>query len=345
MVLKERSPWLVFAALMLGLSTILAVSGTTVARADDSQFFPLTGHSISGKFLEYWTNNGGLPVFGYPITDAQVETDSETGQAYLTQWFERNSFQLHPENAGTKYEVELGLLGKRLTANRIQNDPAFKPTKPAAGAYFEPATQHNIDSRFYTYWTNNGGLDRFGYPISEAQQETDPATGQTFFAQWFERVRMEYHPENPIAYVVELGLLGNEIQNSTPDMVLHLFYTAINNKTFQQAYNYWETPTKTLPAYDQWVAGYKNTFSVILSSGPYRIDVGAGNAYAPVPVVLVATQLDGSKQTYFGCYVTHRHNIIADMPWAILRGTIQQDSSGASVQALLLDAAKVCTTA
>ena len=38
--------------------------------AADNLYFPQTGHTISGRFLSYWQNNGGLPVFGYPITDA-----------------------------------------------------------------------------------------------------------------------------------------------------------------------------------------------------------------------------------------------------------------------------------
>jgi hypothetical protein len=346
--LRKRLPRLILVTLLVGLSVLLAApTSQTVKAADDSnsQFFPITGHTVSGKFLDYWRNNGGLTVYGYPITDATVETDSETGQAYLTQWFERNSFQLHPEHAGTKYEVELGLLGKRLTENRLVNDPAFQPATPKDGTFYFPQTKHNVDNRFYTFWQNNGSLDRLGFPISEAQQETDPATGQVFLAQWFERARMEYHPENPAAYMVELGLLGNEIKNSTPDKVLHLFYNSINNKTFQQAYNYWATPTTSLPPFDQWTAGYKDTFSVALTTGQYRINVGAGNAYAPVPVVLISTKTDGSKQTFYGCYTTHRVNIRPDDPWAISSAAIKQDTSGTDTQTLLNNAANSCGNA
>ncbi|NWJ53202.1 MAG: hypothetical protein HXX14_20330, partial [Bacteroidetes bacterium] len=57
--------------------------------AEASQYFPETKHTVSGKFLDYWRNNGGLPTYGYPITDAQMETDPETGKQFLTQWFER----------------------------------------------------------------------------------------------------------------------------------------------------------------------------------------------------------------------------------------------------------------
>ncbi len=43
---------------------------------------------------------------------------STNGKEYLTQWFERSRFELHPENAGTPYEVLLGVLGRQLSEKR-----------------------------------------------------------------------------------------------------------------------------------------------------------------------------------------------------------------------------------
>jgi len=342
---KKRLNWLVVTVLTLGLGVLLVgpAASPVANAADDSQFFPETGHTVSGKFLTYWRNNGGLAVFGYPITDASMQPDKETGNNYLTQWFERNNFQLHPEFAGTKYEVELGLLGKRLTDNRIKNDPAFQPTTPKQGYFYFPQTKHNVDSRFYKFWQQNGSLDRLGFPIAEAQQETDPATGKVFLAQWFERARFEYHPEFAgTKYEVELGLLGNEIQYSAPEKILQLFYTSINNKTFEQAYNYWDSPTTSLPAYNDWVNGYQNTRSVSLVTGPYQVGAAAGNRYAWVPVVINSTQTDGSHQVFSGCYLTHKVAIEPDTVWGISQAKITQDTSGASTQTLLNNAIAGC---
>jgi hypothetical protein len=339
---KKKLPLLVLSVLTLGLGLSLFAFSATASAADDSVYFYETGHTLSGKFLNYWRNNGGLAAFGYPITDAQNEVDSETGNVYLTQWFERNRFELHPENAGTKYEVELGLLSKRLTENRPDNDPAFKPASPKSGYFFFPQTSHNVSNLFYRYWQNNGSLDRLGYPIDEEQQETDPATGKVFLIQWFERARVEYHPENQPPYNVELGLLGNEIKNSSPDGILRLFYQSINNKTYAQAYNYWDSPSASLQPYNQWVQGYADTASVALTLGSYRVGVGAGNAYAAVPTVLVATHTNGSKQVFLGCYITHKVNIEPDQPWHISRAEIQADTSGASVSTLLQQATAQC---
>jgi hypothetical protein len=47
-----------------------------------------------------------------------VEINPTDGKPYLTQHFERARFEHHPENAGTPYEVLLGLLGRELTGNR-----------------------------------------------------------------------------------------------------------------------------------------------------------------------------------------------------------------------------------
>lgn len=343
---KKRLNWLVVTILALGLGALLVGPATsqTANAAGDSQYFPETNHTVSGKFLDYWRNNGGLAAFGYPITDASNQTDAENGNTYLTQWFERNSFQLHPELAGTRYEVLLGLLGKRLTTNRIQNDPAFQPTTPKQGYFFFPQTKHNVDSRFYTYWQQNGDLTRLGYPISEAAQETDPATGNVYLAQWFERARMEYHPENPNPYKVELGLLGDEIQYSAPEKVLQLFYNSINNKTFEQAYNYWDSPTTTLPPYNTWVNGYSNTASVSLVTGPYTVGAAAGNRYAWVPVVINATQTNGSHQVFYGCYLTHKVAIEQDTVWGISQAKIQQDTTGKGTQTLLNIATTACSS-
>lgn len=211
----------IFIVTVLFLSLLLVSQGF-VRAADDSQVFPETGHTVSGKFLQYWKANGGLATYGYPITDAKDEVDPETGKTFLTQWFERNRFELHPENAGIqggKYEVLLGLLGKDLRRDALTVDSDFVPAdllvSPAVQAnaqVFFKETGHNLRLGFLDYWTNNGGLERFGYPIDEEHPEIDPQTGKAFLMQWFERARFEYHPENPKPYDILLGLLGNQIK-------------------------------------------------------------------------------------------------------------------------------------
>jgi len=340
--MTKRFSLTLLGVLLLGLFVGLSSPASEAKAADNSRYFSQTGHTVSGKFLDYWNANGGLTVFGYPITEAQNEQDTETGNLYLTQWFERNRFELHPEFANTKYEVELGLLGKSLTRNRIATDPTFQPTTSKTGYYFFSQTKHNVGSLFYSFWQNNGDLARLGFPIDEPQQEVDPATGHTFTIQWFERARLEYHPENLPPYNVELGLLGREIKLFEPTSLISTYYAAISNKAYWQAYNYWGDPLQNLPPYNTWVQGFANTAAVAVTTGSYTVDIGAGQAYSKVPTVLVAKQTDGSTQTFYGCYTTHRINIQPDSPWRISSAAIQQDKSGASVSTLLNNATSTC---
>jgi hypothetical protein len=58
------------------------------------------------------------------------------------------------------------------------------------------------------YWQSHGGLDLFGYPISE---EIYGENGWPYAVQYFQRARFEYHPELPDPYQVSLGLLGDQL--------------------------------------------------------------------------------------------------------------------------------------
>lgn len=80
-----------------------------------------TGHNLSGRFLAYWTANGGLAQFGRPISEEFVEV-LENGRSYTVQYFERARFELHPENA-PPYDVLLGQFGRRVVNALNPNPP------------------------------------------------------------------------------------------------------------------------------------------------------------------------------------------------------------------------------
>jgi hypothetical protein len=170
-----------------------------------SRYFAETGHNVGGRFRTYWEQNGGTFIFGYPITEEFTDTSSD-GKAYRQQLFERARFEYHPENSAPN-DVQLGLLGNWVTAGRSfqrsaqSNDPA---------AIFFPQTGHNL-LLFKEWWGAHGGLSVFGYPISGELQERNAADGKTYTVQYFERNRLEYHPEYPgTDNRVLLGLLGVE---------------------------------------------------------------------------------------------------------------------------------------
>jgi predicted metalloprotease len=94
------------------------VTGQQPNTTPGSTLFSQTGHRVGGKFLDYWNNHGGLAQQGYPISDEFMERSDLNGKTYRVQYFERAVFELHPENAGTPYEVLLSQLGKfRYNAN------------------------------------------------------------------------------------------------------------------------------------------------------------------------------------------------------------------------------------
>lgn len=79
-------------------------------------YYEQTGHTLGGAFKNYWEKNGGLFIYGYPISEEFQEVNPADGKTYTVQYFERNRFEFHPEFAGTKYEVLMGLLGNQIMA-------------------------------------------------------------------------------------------------------------------------------------------------------------------------------------------------------------------------------------
>jgi hypothetical protein len=177
-------------------------------------YFPIVGHTLRGQFADYWQFNGGLEQFGYPLTEQYIDVSPTNGRAYVVQYFERARFEAHPENQ-PPFNVLLGLLGRTITAGREREAPFLRTQQqPLQGYLYFEATGHNIPVQFSSYWQQHGGLPVYGYPISEAFQEVSPTDGRPYLVQYFERNRLEYHPELPEPFRVSLGLLGAQVLRS-----------------------------------------------------------------------------------------------------------------------------------
>lgn len=87
-----------------------------------AQYFGETGHNLGGDFLSYWTINGGVAVFGLPITEEIREISPADGKEYTVQYFERNRFELHAE-AAPGSRVQLGLLGAEIYNQQYVSPP------------------------------------------------------------------------------------------------------------------------------------------------------------------------------------------------------------------------------
>ena len=213
-------------SLVLGLliSFCLAIGFPAVTQSQTNErCFPETNQCITGRIREFWEQNGGLSVFGFPTGPQQEEMIE--GKPFQVQWFERNRLELHPENA-RPYDVLLGRLGADRLAQQGRDPFAFPKSQPQSGCRYFSETQHNVCSDILQAWHASGlefdgkrgkseaeNLALFGLPLSDPMTET-LSDGKQYTVQWFERGRFELHPENAPPYNVLLGLLGNEVHQA-----------------------------------------------------------------------------------------------------------------------------------
>ncbi len=220
LLLRLLTGTMVLTLTLLLIPSALAAGPAPSAVQADQQCFAQTGLCISGRIGQYWAENGGLAVFGYPTSDQHQELVEN--RPFQVQWFERNRLELHPENA-RPYDVLLGRLG----ADRLGQQGRTLSTLPQGQAapncdFFAP-TGHAVCEPFRSYFHSHGlqfdgaggysvaeNMALFGMPLSEPSMETN-GSGDRVLTQWFERARFEYHPGNPASYQVLLGLLGNEV--------------------------------------------------------------------------------------------------------------------------------------
>jgi peptidoglycan/xylan/chitin deacetylase (PgdA/CDA1 family) len=177
--------------------TIAQMAGT------GERYFPETGHTVAGNFLQYWNQFGGLELFGYPISDA-FEWNGMT-----VQYFERVRMEHQPGMWPERYDILLGRLGSELTADRVDEQPFRRVTGSAnANCDYYVETGHYLCYGFRDYWNKHGGLAVLGFPISEEFKEVNAQDGKTYTVQYFERARFEYHPENQPPWNILGGHLG-----------------------------------------------------------------------------------------------------------------------------------------
>jgi len=198
-----------------------APRGETRAQLD-RRCFPETNFCIAGRIREFWEQNGGLPVFGFPVGEQRAEVIE--GKTYQAQWFERNRLELHPDNA-RPYDVLLGRNGADRLIQQGRDWMQFPGSGPRGDCRFFPETNHNVCGAILASWHANGlefdgsggkseaeNLALYGLPLSDERVEV--IEGKEYTVQWFERARFELHPENAPPYNVLLGLLGNEIRQA-----------------------------------------------------------------------------------------------------------------------------------
>lgn len=200
-----KTRWASGLAVLVLAATAFVPANLNVTHAQgNTRTFQETGHTVSGRFLEYWDSHGGLAQQGFPISEPMQEVSETDGKTYMVQYFERAVFEMHPENQPPN-DVLLSLLGVFMLNQKYASGV---PDALGTNGQLFPETGKHVDEPFLSYWNTHGGLAQQGFPISERFQEKSDLDGKTYEVQYFERAVFELHPENAPPYNVLLSQLG-----------------------------------------------------------------------------------------------------------------------------------------
>ncbi|MDB5080960.1 MAG: hypothetical protein JWP00_2884 [Chloroflexi bacterium] len=195
------------------------------------QWFTQTNHSLQEPFLSYWKQHLGNFVFGSPISEPFEETNPETGQRRLVQYFESGRLEYRPEFANTRASVVAGNVGAELLKAKGWITRAYPDYQPAANTgadglpgEVKPGPDGFADPAFNKVWQRTDAPvgsgqaartwlwgERPQQAFREAYQE---APGKTRLVQYFDKSRMEVtNPEGEAGskWYVTNGLLAREL--------------------------------------------------------------------------------------------------------------------------------------
>jgi hypothetical protein len=219
--------------LLVSLMFLVSALGwkSSLAQANPQQYFPDTGHTVSGDFLRaYQSVKDPLQLYGLPITDAFV--DAESGRTI--QYFQRARFKWYPGNP-PELRIQLTPLGKLM----YKPGPVVPvPNNFPACKYFTE-TGNQVCFAFLDFFNANGGVAQFGYPISNFEVHDER------IVQYFQLARLEWHPEYPAGQRVTVTDLGkryfdqhsedpNRLRASPPDNALFQTVLGLRARAYVQ---------------------------------------------------------------------------------------------------------------
>ena len=95
---------------LLGRALVAPETGPAEQPAEGARFFAETGRNVRQPFADFWQTNGGLPIFGLPLTPEAPGVDS-AGNPVIHQIFERAVMQ-RPADHAAPGGVTLAALGR-----------------------------------------------------------------------------------------------------------------------------------------------------------------------------------------------------------------------------------------
>ena len=168
--------------------------------ATGALYVPQARHSVASPFVA--TYRRLVPyLLGPPVTEAYREAE------VLTQDFD------HLRLEWRQGRVVVGDLGAAIYPYELGDGMSRVPARPNTPTqrYF-PQTGQLLQGDFLHFWQTRGGLATFGAPISGIQHEGNgDGSGLVYAVQWFQKARLERHPETHTPrFAILLGLLGRE---------------------------------------------------------------------------------------------------------------------------------------
>lgn len=142
------------------------------------EYFAETKQTVRGEFLQFFRDRGGVELFGPPVSPELVE------DGVRVQYFRNVRLEWHPDSP-QPYRVQPGLLGELLGKRQPPLPSAAIPPANRADERYYPETGHTVRFAFLAFFDAHGGVDTFGYPISEVGMDD---TGH--LVQWFQRAQL-----------------------------------------------------------------------------------------------------------------------------------------------------------
>lgn len=188
---------------VLGLAGILLVV-IPIKAMRSAKENPETGYMVDSRFVVYYKEHGGQEIFGYPISEAFIERDTDK----IIQYFENARLEMTVDNLG-EMQVKTSALGMMLGGWEAPiMDPGDIP-----GCRFFQETGHQICHMFLEYYDHHGGSEVFGFPIAEIELEDE------HIVQYFQWFRLDWAPNEEEQGEVRPGPLGLvQMQQTHPEL-------------------------------------------------------------------------------------------------------------------------------
>lgn len=177
------------------LATTLSCQANPSPVAQPPLCFPAIGHTVPADFAHAFEARGGLAALGYPITEVFEQ------EGRRVQCFEYACLEDHPD-APEGPTIKLSMLGERLGRRQPPLPSGRIPSVMESTSRYYPWFGHAISGDFLTFFDDQGGVERFGFPIGE------PLIVEGQLVQDFQRARFIWQARAAPEHRVKLEPIG-----------------------------------------------------------------------------------------------------------------------------------------